>query len=129
MMNLNRAVRITNAYTIKIQSPEGAIFVHCNEDINGKLDSVMINVGKAGSTVSSWANGLSRMISIALRSTDLSEILTQLSNNSSDRSVLATNKIFIKSGVDAVFHALLMYKNLKVIPYHRLPSLSIPPQW
>lgn len=120
-----------NAYTIKVPSPDGQIFVHCHEDVNGELCRVMINIGKCGTSVASWADGVARMLTLALKTSDLSTILEELSNNSTSKSVMSSGKFQIRSGIDAIFHALLMYRNMKatMIRTSRPPSLTIPRDW
>lgn len=138
MMNLNRLTStsnippITNAYTLRVPSPDGEIFVHCDEDGDGKLIRVLINIGKAGSAVTSWADGLARVITLSLRFYDLTTILEELSENRSDRFVFSTTRVKIRSGVDAVFHALLMYRNLKsaaIRTEYAPPMMTIPENW
>lgn len=119
-----------NSYTIRVPSPDGSMFVHCHEDQKGNLCRVLINIGKTGTSVSSWADGVARMITLALKTSDLSHILDELSNITTSKFVMASGRYQIKSGIDAIFHALLMYKNMKsVSPEVRPPSLTIPSDW
>lgn len=122
--------QIRDSYTIRVPSPDGEIFVHCTEDHAGKLDHIVINIGKAGSSVAAWADGLARMITFSLRHIPLEDILSELSNHSSSKSVFSVRHQNINSGVDAVFRALLMYRNIKTTNrIYREPQLSIPANW
>lgn len=120
---------IRNSYSIRVPSPDGTIFVHCIEKSPGILEEIDINIGKSGSSVLAWANGLSRMINLALKHQSLSDILSELSLISSDKSVYGsiTN---VTSGVNAVFQALVRYNNLHSTnkPYTP-PKVSIPERW
>jgi len=122
---------IFNSYSIRVPSPDGTMFVHCHEDHSGNLIRVLINIGKTGTSASSWADGVARMITLALKSQDLSTILDELSNITSAKFVLGSGKYQIKSSIDGIFHALLMYRNMKVQPNReiRAASLTIPRDW
>jgi len=119
---------LNNAYSIRVPSPDGVVTVHCTEE-NGHLDHIIINIGKAGHSVASWADALSRVVTIALRQNDLSVVLEALSNISSGKSTYFNNQ-YVKSAPDAVFRALLMYRNLKTPKNEPTPPrASIPANW
>jgi hypothetical protein len=122
---------LLNAYSIKVPSPDGTVIVHCTESPSGELNHVIINMGKAGLSAASWADALSRMITLALKNGDLSSILEELSNITSSKSVYHTSHSTIKSAPDAVYRALMMYRNLKhKTPENvEIPRMSIPANW
>lgn len=122
---------LLNAYSIRVPSPDGTVIVHCTEDDRGNLNHVIINMGKAGLSAASWADALSRLITLSLKSGDLSSVLEQLSNITSSKSVFHTTHSTIKSAPDAVYRALMMYRNLKYIPTKNVtePRMSIPSNW
>lgn len=122
---------LLNAYSIKVPSPDGPVIVHCTEDSRGNLDHIIINMGKAGLSAASWADALSRMITLALKSGDLASVLEQLSNITSAKSVYHTSHSTIKSAPDAIYRALMMYRNLKHKPTNNveIPRMSIPANW
>ena len=105
--------KLADAFSIKVNSPSGAVFVHCTE-IEGQLKHVIINIGKAGSDIHTWADALSRMINLALETKDLLDILVDLSNITSAKISRSVNGIFVKSAPDAVFYALHLYRNMKM---------------
>lgn len=112
-MNLNN---VSPAYTIKVLSPDGTVYVHCTEDSKGKLQNVIINVGKAGSPLHAWADALGRMITSSLSNNlPLTHILEQLSNITSIKAVRTPKGIFVKSGPDAIYYALTLYSQIKPV--------------
>ncbi len=102
-------VDISQAYSIGVKSPVGKVFVHCTEDANGKLDHIIINIGKAGSEIAAWADSLSRMLNMSLQSKSLSQIIDELSNITADKVVRTETGVYITSGPEAVFYALMLY--------------------
>lgn len=123
---------IRNSYSIRVPSPDGEVFVHCTESESGNLEQVTVNIGKSGTTNASWADAFARMITFALRSTSLHEILEELSGNSSSRSIFSARHLGVNSSVDAVFRALLMYSNIKASSKkvtYRPPAMTIPAGW
>lgn len=121
---------IYNGYTINIPSPDGLVHLHCLEHKPGKLEMVQITIGKSGSSLTAWADGLARMITVALRHSDLSDILSELSLISSDKAVLSAQQTPIRSAVDAVFYGLLRYRHVtsKSKTYYP-PRLTQPDVW
>lgn len=117
---------IRDSYTIRVPSPDGVLYVHCIEGAPGKLDEIDINVGKAGSSVSAWAEGVKRLINLSLLSSSLSDVLSNISNISSDKSIK-----HIRSGTEAVFYALMIYRNLHPAPSREYfpPTVSVPKKW
>lgn len=107
---------IANAITIRVSSPDGEIFVHCTEDAHGNLAHVIINIGKAGNQVHAWADALSRMINIALETKTVRDILIELSNIKSTKAIRTSNGIYVHSGPEAVFYALMLYEQAKRRP-------------
>lgn len=105
-------IDLATAYTIKVESPDGVMFVHCTER-NDKLVHVLINIGKAGSAISAWADAMGRMITSALVHQPLSVIIDELSNITADRVTRTDSGIFVKSGPEAVFYALMIYNSHK----------------
>jgi hypothetical protein len=122
---------LLNAYSIRVPSPDGTVIVHCTEDTRGRLSHIIINMGKAGLSAASWSDALSRMINLALKNTDLNLILAELSNITSGKSVFHPDHQNVKSAPDAVYRALLMYRNLKkeTLVEANLPRLTIPSDW
>ena len=128
-MMTSKAIR--NSYTIKVPSPDGTVFVHCIESAPSILEEIDINIGKAGASVSAWADGLKRVINLSLRTSPLSDVLVQISNISSDKSTLSPRRSNIRSGVDAVFYALMVYRNTTSPTFSEYspPKVTVPKRW
>ncbi len=126
---------IKTGYTIRVDSPSGAVFVHCDESLEGKLDSVMISIGKSGSEQRAWADALGRTITGMLKSQDLLDILNALSHITTDKAYRLSNGYVVQSSVDAVFYGLLLYhrtvtqNNKQGTRTYRPPRISIPKNW
>ena len=109
---------VVHGSTYRIQTPVGVAYITINT--NGHMEplEVFVNVGKAGSDVYAMAEGMGRMISLALRfSSHLSphervkEIVDQLSNIGGARA-LGFGKDRIRSLPDAVAKVLSMHYEL-----------------
>ena len=69
---------ITTGYTYKMRTGCGNLYITINEDQNG-LCEIFTTMGKSGGCMNSFAEGLSRLISLSLRSgVDPREIIDQL---------------------------------------------------
>ena len=122
---------LRNAYAIRVPSPDGVMFVHCIENDN-KLEEIQISIGKTGSSVRAWADGLARMLTLSLKYNDINNILVELSSITTDKSVLNSKRMHIKSGPDAIFNALMMYRALVLendTPIYKPPTMVIPSGW
>jgi ribonucleoside-diphosphate reductase alpha chain len=111
---------VVHGSTYRINTPVGVAFITINTNGGNPPEplEVFINVGKAGTDVYAMAEGLGRMISLALRfSSHLSalerikEIITQLSGIGGART-LGFGKEKIRSLPDAVAKVLAMHYNL-----------------
>jgi hypothetical protein len=103
-----------SARTIRVSTPDGTLFVHIAEDDEGKLKQIMLNLGKAGTAVSAWANALASTLtlSIELGATleDLTELLSNITSGSSARLGIGGN---CTSGPEGVWMALMHYRREK----------------
>lgn len=103
---------VVRGATYKMRTPVGTAFITINETENGEPLEVFINVGKAGSEITAFAEALGRTISTSLRFTGnltskqrAKEIAEQLSGIGGRRSVgFGINKIY--SLPDAIAAAL-----------------------
>lgn len=109
---------VVHGSTYRIQTPVGVAYITINT--NGHMEplEVFVNVGKAGSDVYAMAEGMGRMISLALRfSSHLSpherikEIVDQLANIGGAKA-LGFGKDRIRSLPDAVAKVLSMHYEL-----------------
>jgi hypothetical protein len=103
-----------SARTVRVSTPDGTLFVHIAEDEKGKLKQIMLNLGKAGTAASAWANSLaaSLTMSIELGATleDLLELLSNITSGSSPRLAIGGN---CTSGPEGVWMALMRYRREK----------------
>jgi ribonucleoside-diphosphate reductase alpha chain len=111
---------VVHGSTYRIQTPVGIAFITINTNGGNPPEplEVFINVGKAGSDVYAMAEGLGRMISVALRFSShlsvferLNEIITQLQGIGGARS-MGFGKDKIRSLPDAVAKVLSMHYGL-----------------
>lgn len=100
--------------TFMIESPEGVVFTSILEDHDGKPVGILINVGKAGAVINAWANVLTLMINDRLdRGGTISDIIADLSSQTSDQSRTHVSGVKVRSGPEAVCVALMMYQRTK----------------
>lgn len=109
---------VVHGSTYRIKTPVGVAYITINTNGNMEPLEVFVNVGKAGSDVYAMAEGMGRMISLALRfSSHLSpaervrEIVDQLSHIGGAR-VMGFGKDRIRSLPDAVAKVLSMHYEL-----------------
>ncbi|OGK19900.1 ribonucleoside-diphosphate reductase [Candidatus Roizmanbacteria bacterium RIFCSPHIGHO2_02_FULL_37_13b] len=109
---------VVHGSTYRIKTPVGVAYITINTNGNMEPLELFVNVGKAGSDVYAMAEGLGRMISLALRfSSHLSpnerikEIVDQLSHIGGAR-VLGFGKDRIRSLPDAVAKVLSIHYQL-----------------
>lgn len=67
LIRLKPRPSVLNGRTHKIMTPLGKAFVSINEDQNGNIFEVFINVGRAGSDVTADAEAIGRLISLTFR--------------------------------------------------------------
>lgn len=65
--DLKKRPDVLNGRTHRIETPLGKAFVSINEDNNGNIFEVFINVGHAGSDIAADAEAIGRLISLAFR--------------------------------------------------------------
>ncbi len=99
---------ITRGMTFKIAAGCGNLYVTVNEDQNGPCE-VFTHLGKSGGCTQSWSEGISRIISLALRSgIDPEEIVDQLRGIACPTPVWDRGEL-VKSCSDGIAHALKWY--------------------
>ncbi|OGK15212.1 ribonucleoside-diphosphate reductase, adenosylcobalamin-dependent [Candidatus Roizmanbacteria bacterium RIFCSPHIGHO2_01_FULL_39_12b] len=109
---------VVSGSTYKIKTPVGTAFVTVNTNGNQEPLEVFINVGKAGSDVGAMAEGLGRMISVALRFSShlppharIKEIVHQLSHIGGAQAY-GFGKERVRSLPDAIAKVLAIHYNL-----------------
>lgn len=108
-------VKAWPAYSFKIKTPEGTIYVHIAEDENEKPVRVLINVGKAGSVLAAWGDSLAVLVTeLILQHNGVYRAIELLAGMSHDRArLLGSEGIHCASGPDGVARALLAYREQK----------------
>jgi hypothetical protein len=116
---MERALQINTWYsniTIKVDTPDGSMFVTIIEDSKQHPIAVEIVVGKAGSPLRAWTQSAARLMTLALtRGAAIEQLIEDLSLQTSDRSRRHTNGVEIKSGPEGVAYALMQYRSGKYI--------------
>lgn len=105
------ATNLYKSYNMKVRTPDGTMFVNILEDVNNQPFQVIINIGKAGSQVAAWAQGLAACISAGLQNgVKIETFLTELSSITSDKEARTVNSN-CRSGPEGVWKALVRYRN------------------
>lgn len=100
--------KITTGITERIRTGEGNLYVTINEDEDGVCE-VFSNIGKAGGNAPAQTEAISRLISLALRSSiDPREIISQLKGISGPAPVWENGELIL-STPDAIGKALERY--------------------
>lgn len=106
---------VVHGSTYKIGTPVGTAFITINTNADGEPHEVFITVGKAGTDVNAMAEGMGRIISVALRFTShlaphdrVKEVIGQLQGIGGS-STLGFGKDRIRSLPDAIAKVLTMH--------------------
>ncbi|MFQ5706243.1 MAG: adenosylcobalamin-dependent ribonucleoside-diphosphate reductase [bacterium] len=104
--------KITRGITERIRTGEGNLYVTINEDEDGVCE-VFSNIGKAGGNAAAQTEAISRLLSLALRSSiDPKEIISQLKGISGPAPVWENGELML-STPDAIGKALERYLRRK----------------
>lgn len=96
--------------TVRVETPDGTMFVIFDEKDDMTLVNIRLVIGKAGSNLTAWTETVSRLLAIALsRGATLDEILTEISTQTSDRMVYNRN-VPIRSGPEGLAYAIQKYR-------------------
>jgi ribonucleoside-diphosphate reductase alpha chain len=120
--NLKKRPGVLNGRTHRIETPLGRAFICINEDLEGNIFEVFINVGHAGSDIAADAEALGRLISMAFRippdfsSNQIAEkVISQLRGiGGSSSTGFGINRV--RSLGDAVAKAIEQHQATKVAP-------------
>jgi ribonucleoside-diphosphate reductase alpha chain len=120
--NLKRRPSVLNGRTHRIETPLGRAFVSINEDNNGNIFEVFINVGHAGSDIAADAEAIGRLISLTFRiPPDISsdqvaqKVISQLRGiGGSSSTGFGADRV--RSLADAVAKAIEQHQATKVAP-------------
>lgn len=101
--------------TTKVRTPDGAMFVIVLDNDDGKPVGIHINIGKAGSSLSAWANATAALVTKMLDSgIGINEIIEELSELTTDKVTLSGDaNVPVRSGPDGLCYALMVYRKEK----------------
>lgn len=95
---------------IETKTPDGTLFTTINE-LNNKPDNFQLQIGKAGSTLRAWTDAVATLATLAIQhGATIEDIITAISNFSSDRVAFTQGTTPIRSGPGGFVHALMRYK-------------------
>jgi ribonucleoside-diphosphate reductase alpha chain len=105
-----------------IESPSGTVNVIVAEDSPGKINQVFILIGKTGTEMRAMTDALARMITFAVRSNELSDVLAELSSITSDKVIRTTKGVDVRSVPEAIYIALMRYNAM--YPHPSINNIS-----
>lgn len=104
-----------DSLTIKVPAPSGNAYVHILENKDGSIYNIFFRIGKAGSQVNAWAEGLSRMTVDNINRNGLSKVIDELSSITSSNHKRQLNGVVARSDIEAFVIALIKYKQSKYV--------------
>lgn len=111
-MTENEAVFPT--YSYKIDTPDGMMFVQILENEQGNAVQMLIQIGKAGTSLNAWSDAVARLVSRLLPSVGVYGAIEELSNITSDRPMRRLSRgESIRSAPEGVAYALMKYTQEK----------------
>lgn len=105
-----------DSISFRVKAPEGAFTIFFDEDRKThKLVRISAFAGKTGSSQAAWLDAFCRIMSRQLERgfLTLEEIETELSSIKTDKSLISVEGVECTSGPEAIFIAILRYKNEK----------------
>jgi hypothetical protein len=108
-----------NSLNVKIESPDGTMFVTITEDGNDSPVKIFVHIGKSGSSLAAWANCAVEFIAEAIPRIGLNAVIARLLGITSDKvsyttdSVTDEGVVTVKSGPEAIAYALIKYRLFK----------------
>jgi hypothetical protein len=99
--------------TYRLTTPDGKAIVSIAQDTEGDITHISFAIGKAGSSTNAYCYALAEVVTALIKARGLSDALELLSGISTDRIVRFRNGITCRSGVEALYYALLDWRNSK----------------
>ncbi len=104
----------SNTISIRVPTPDGTAFVHIIENREGKPAHVIINIGKAGVSVSAWAEAVARLCTMLLeKGTGINDLIDELSAITSEKVKVMQDNSKIRSGPEGIAVAFIKYRQGK----------------
>jgi len=109
---MSEALRSVN---IRVRVPEGTMFVTVVEDISGRPIQLLINIGKAGSSLAAWTYAVGRMCTVMFENGfGVNDLIDEFATISSDKAVPQEDgEEAIHSGPAGIAVALVKYRAAK----------------
>jgi hypothetical protein len=102
------------SYTVRVETPDGTMFVNIVENGGNKPIMVDIHIGKVGQAVSSWADALGRAITLGLENNiPLYKMLEVISNITTSSLRVLSKGTICRSGPEGVAIAIMKYQRSK----------------
>jgi hypothetical protein len=107
---------VFKSMNVKIESPDGTMYVTVMENEHGVPFKIMVNIGKAGSSLNAWAAIVADFVSDTITRVGVNSAIAKLLNVSSDKvsytpdSVTNDGVTTIRSGPEAIAYALIKYR-------------------
>jgi ribonucleoside-diphosphate reductase alpha chain len=96
-------------YSVRVETPDGTLFVHIIEDDEGNPVEVRLNIGKAGGPLQAWSSCAALLISLGLqKAANIYDMLETLCDIKADKLTVSSG-IPIYSGPDGLVQAFLTY--------------------
>lgn len=99
--------------TIRTTTPDGTMFTIIDENPDGTIAQIRVEIGKSGSKIRAWTFAFSQLVSMLIqRGASIEDIITVVSNTNSDKLVYDKTTP-IRSGPAGFVQALMIYKEHK----------------
>jgi len=98
-------------FSYRVETPDGTMFIHIVEDERGLPQQVHINIGKAGTNLSAWADAAARLVSRSLP--NVHGAIEELTGITTSRFRRMPKGEMIRSGPEGIAYALLKYSGEK----------------
>ena len=95
-------------FSVRVETPDGTMFVHILEDEKELPQKVIINVGKAGTNLTAWADAAARLVSKLLP--NVHGVIEELTGLTTARFSRLPKGEIIHSGPEGIAYALLKYR-------------------
>lgn len=102
-------------FSVRVETPDGTLFVHIIEDEREIPQQVIINIGKAGTNLSAWADAAARLVTRMLP--NVHAAIEELTGITSSRFRRLPKGQMIRSGPEGIAYALLAYRGAKYVEH------------
>lgn len=107
-MTLSLLNEVTDNYTFRYKTPDGTAIIIITDEAH---PTVQILIGKTGSSIAAWAAGFSGLLTYALESRPIEDVVTLLADITTDK-VAFHRGVECRSTPEAVSFALLEYSRI-----------------